>query len=82
MENFKALRDWYRSGTGVQEAVSDLADFIRHLIPGVEILGVEGGCCVTCNTPGKSAPFVDRIDDGIFVAVGGCGERRILFSVF
>ena len=29
---------------------------------------------MTCNTPGKRAPFIDRVAKGVYLATGGCGE--------
>ena len=34
----------------------------RVLIPSLSIISVEGDSCVTSNTPGKIAPFIDTLD--------------------
>ena len=44
------MKSWYQNETGDPEAVKALASFITdHFIPSLEVLSVQGGCCVTSN---------------------------------
>jgi len=46
-------------------------------MPSLSVVDVIGDSCVTSNTPGKIAPFVDTLDmlgDGLVLAAGGCGH--------
>ena len=48
----KTITDWYKQGTGIQEAVKHFSDFItRELIvdPNIEFGEVSSDCCVTVN---------------------------------
>merc|ERR1711963_751101 len=57
--------------------VRKLVNEARVLIPSLSVIDVIGDSCVTSNTPGKIAPFVDTLDmlgDGLVLAAGGCGH--------
>ena len=46
--NREEMENWYKNGTGNEEAVKSLSNFItKHFIPDVDVLSVTGGCCVT-----------------------------------
>ena len=48
----KTITDWYKQGTGVQEAVKHFSDFItQELIkdPNIQFTEVSSDCCVTVN---------------------------------
>ena len=50
IENLEEMKNWYKNGNGVPEAVETLASFITEsLIPTITVLSVTGGCCVTSN---------------------------------
>merc|ERR1712037_943050 len=51
----------YRIGPD-PDHVRKLACEARVLIPSLSIISVEGDSCVTSNTPGKIAPFIDTLD--------------------
>jgi len=66
----------YRIGPN-PDHVRKLACEARVLIPSLSIISVEGDSCVTSNTPGKIAPFIDTLDmvgKGLVLAAGGCGH--------
>lgn len=67
------LEEWYRE-CGDRDAVAELAAFLQHLLPGLQVEGVRGGACVTANTPSKEAPYVQEVAAGVVVAAGGCGQ--------
>ena len=48
--------------------------FNRSNVSELKTSSFEGMSCVTCNTPGKRAPFIDRVASGVYLATGGCGE--------
>ena len=73
LETQEEVADWYRAGTGDTEAVEELRRFICHLVPGLDVQAVVGGCCVTANTRDKAAPYIDQVVEGLYVACGGCG---------
>ena len=88
IETLEELEDWYRAGGGDEEAVQELTSFITSFVPGLQIEEVKGGCCVTSKTkegaarPGtshslvlqdKTAPYIDRLQAGLWLAAGGCG---------
>ena len=50
IQNLEQMKNWYKNGHGVPEAVETLASFITEsLIPTIKVLSVTGGCCVTSN---------------------------------
>ena len=50
IQNLEEIKNWYKNGNGVPEAVETLASFITEsLIPTIKVLSVTGGCCVTSN---------------------------------
>ena len=50
IQNLEEMKNWYKNGNGVPEAVETLASFITEsLIPTIKVLSVTGGCCVTSN---------------------------------
>ena len=57
--------------------VTKLVNEARKLIPGLGIKSVVGDSCVTSNTPGKLAPFIDTVLPGVVLAAGGCGHAAM-----
>ena len=46
--NREEMQKWYEKGTGNEEAVETLANFIiKEFIPDLHVLSIQGGCCVT-----------------------------------
>lgn len=75
IESLDELEDWYSNHPeGDQEGVLELERYLKKILPGIDFLSVHGGSCVTANTPGKLAPFIDEVSPGFFVAVGGSGH--------
>lgn len=66
------MNEYHESGPDVKQ-VDELVAQARELLPGLKIESVHGDNCVTCNTPGKLAPFIDILTPGLGVATGGCG---------
>jgi len=54
--------------------VRKLAGEAHRLVPGLACISVHGDSCVTSNTPGKLAPYIDSVAPGLVVAAGGCGH--------
>ena len=73
VETGEDVLDWYRRGTGVEEAVTELADFLQDLIPNLIVDAVSSGCCITSNTVSKDAPYIEEVQQGLYVVAGGCG---------
>jgi len=67
------VENWYKNGTGDQEAVHDLSKFIQTFIKDLKVESVSSGCCVTTKTKDKAGPYIDKVQDGLYVAGGGCG---------
>jgi glycine/D-amino acid oxidase-like deaminating enzyme len=57
--------------------VAELAAEARALLPGLAVTSVRGDSCVTSNTPGKLAPFLDTLAPGLVLAAGGCGHAAM-----
>ena len=57
--------------------VHKLALEAARLLPGLAIKSVRADSCVTSNTPGKLAPFLDTVMEGLIVAAGGCGHAAM-----
>lgn len=65
------ISDWFRSG-GDPKVGAYLRDTIEELIPGLAIRSMHHqACAVTFTASGR--PYIDRLDDRLTVAVGGCG---------
>eukprot|EP00095_Tigriopus_kingsejongensis_P003173 maker-scaffold91_size383040-snap-gene-1.19 protein:Tk03173 transcript:maker-scaffold91_size383040-snap-gene-1.19-mRNA-1 annotation:"hypothetical protein BRAFLDRAFT_82583" len=75
VQNLTELEGWYNTHPeGDLDGVAELERFMRKLFPSISFRNVHGGACVTSNTPGKIAPFVDCPSPGFYVAVGGSGH--------
>ena len=53
MPNVEAINRWYRNKTGNPEAVEQLSAFIQKLVPGMKVVNVTSGACVTCKVRKK-----------------------------
>ncbi|TRY67630.1 hypothetical protein TCAL_14685 [Tigriopus californicus] len=75
IESLAEIEDWYNNHPqGDLEGVSELERYLKKILPNINFSSVHGGSCVTANTPGKLAPFIDEVSPGFFVAVGGSGH--------
>ena len=54
--------------------VRKLVSKASRILPRLAIQAILGDCCVTANTPGKVAPYLDTAMEGLVVACGGCGN--------
>ncbi len=65
------LHYWFkRSGSGDDGVV--LQEILQDLLPRLKVNSFHTRPCVVTYTP-NDKPFIDRIDDGLYIAVGGCG---------
>ena len=72
-ETGEEVTEWYSEGTGDTEAVTELVEFLNNFIHGLDVESVMGGCCVTSSTKDKAGPYIDSVQDRLFIAGGGCG---------
>ena len=73
LRNQAEVTNHYRVGPDPAH-VNKLVREASRLLPGLAIKSVVGDSCVTSNTPGKAAPFIDIPLPGLVVAGGGCGH--------
>jgi len=73
IETAEEMLEWYRTEEGDKEAVSELSKFLKCFITDLAVEEVSGGCCVTSNTPTKSAPYIQEVAEDLVVVGGGCG---------
>ncbi|XP_068251063.1 monomeric sarcosine oxidase-like [Palaemon carinicauda] len=66
------VTQWFRLQSGIPECVEKLAEFMCHILPGLEVKAVTGDGCITAHTPDYQ-PYVDLVEDGFAVALGGNG---------
>ena len=62
---------WFRSG-GDPRAAGHMVALLRRLIPDLAVDAVHRRPCVTTFTA-HGFPYVDQLDEGLFVCAGGCG---------
>ena len=73
IETAEEMLEWYRSEEGDMDAVAELAKFLKTFVNDLIVEEVTGGCCVTSNTPTKTAPYIQEVAEDLVVAAGGCG---------
>jgi sarcosine oxidase len=66
-----ALTEWFH-GDGNPTEVKALQNSLTGLLPGIEVRSWAQKPCVVTNTA-TDHPYVGWVDDGIAVALGGCG---------
>ena len=66
-----ALTEWFH-GDGNPTEVKALQNSLMGLLPGIEVRSWAQKPCVVTNTA-TDHPYVGWVDDGIAVALGGCG---------
>jgi len=67
-----ALQAWFRSGGSVADAAA-LKTALLSVIPRLSATSFHQRPCVVTYTSTKR-PFIDQVDDGLYVATGGCGS--------
>ena len=73
LQSHKQVTNHYRLGPDPAH-VRKLVSEASRILPGLAIKAVRGDSCVTSNTPGKVAPYLDIAMEGLVVACGGCGN--------
>ena len=76
LTSHKQVTNHYRIGPDPAH-VRKLTLEALQLVPGLAIQSVQGDSCVTSNTPGKVAPYLDTAMEGLVVACGGCGTAAM-----
>lgn len=72
LETAEAMRTWMM-GSDADEQLADMASILRSLLPDVAFEGFEMKPCLITDTV-HGLPFVDEVDEGLFVAAGGNGH--------
>lgn len=67
----EAILGWFR-GPGNPDEIAGLRETLQAIMPGLDIIGWGHKVCMTSYTS-HGLPFIDRLDDGLFVCAGGCG---------
>ena len=70
-ENDGALLDWFRSD-GRADIAEALKAALHAMLPGLKTLSYRSVPCLITNTA-HGNPYIDALDDGIFVTTGGNG---------
>lgn len=69
IDSDEAIGAWFR-GRGVEEDPAIVSRLLRRLLPGFTLGDAHAVPCMVSYTP-SGAPYIDRIDERIGVAVGG-----------
>lgn len=72
LETPAAMREWFQS-PGNPIEIQALSEVLLDLMPDLRVSGWRSKPCMNTYTP-HSYPYVDRLDDGLFVCTGGCGS--------
>jgi sarcosine oxidase len=68
----EAIRQWFQSAGNPAE-ISALEHALPDLIPNLPVRGWSSKPCMNTYTR-HGYPYVDQLDDGLFVCTGGCGS--------
>ena len=68
-----AEKQAWMSGTGADRELPVMSEILTTLLPDVKFQGFQMKPCLITDTP-SGLPYIDRLDDGLFVAVGGNGH--------
>lgn len=68
----EAIRDWFQSAGNPTEIVA-LEGALLELIPDLKVSRWSSKPCMNTYTA-HGYPYVDQLDDGLFVCIGGCGS--------
>jgi sarcosine oxidase len=68
----EAIRDWFRSAGNPSE-ITALKGALLDLIPDLKVSRWSSKPCMNTYTA-HGYPYVDLLDDGLFVCTGGCGS--------
>ncbi len=66
------FRAWFHSA-GNQDEINALRDVLLTLLPGLKVEAFQTKPCVYTLTA-HDHPYIDQLDDQLFVAAGGCGS--------
>jgi sarcosine oxidase len=72
LETPQAIREWFQSAGNPIE-IAALQGALLDLIPVLEVSGWRSKPCMNTYTA-HGYPYVDQLDDGVFVCTGGCGS--------
>jgi sarcosine oxidase len=72
LETLEAIRGWFQTAGNPIE-ISALEGALRDLITGLQVEGWSSKPCMNTYTS-HAYPYVDQLDDGVFVCTGGCGS--------
>ncbi|MGB1048289.1 MAG: NAD(P)/FAD-dependent oxidoreductase [Rhodothermales bacterium] len=65
--------DQYMRSTGSESTMMLLHEVLLELIPDLSDAPYRSKPCILTYTP-KGYPLIDQLDDGLFIAAGGCGK--------
>ena len=72
LETPEAIQAWFQS-TGNPVEIDALQGVLRDLVPDLRIEGWSAKPCMNTYTS-HGYPYVDQLDEGVFVCTGGCGS--------
>lgn len=72
LETPAAMREWFQS-PGNPIEIQALCEVLLDLMPDLRVSGWRSKPCMNTYTA-HGYPYVDRLDDGMFVCTGGCGS--------
>lgn len=71
LESPAAIRAWFHS-SGNPAEIAALRGVLQMHFPALDIVGWSSKPCMNSYTA-HGYPYIDRLDDGLFVCTGGCG---------
>lgn len=71
LETPAAMREWFQS-PGNPIEIQALREVLLDLLPDLRVSGWQSKPCMNTYTA-HGYPYVDRLDEGVFVCTGGCG---------
>lgn len=71
LRDLAAMQEWMRQGPQ-DEMPSLMREALLAFIPTLEVRALESRPCLVAYTP-HARPFIDQLDEGLFVATGGNG---------
>jgi sarcosine oxidase len=71
-ESLSEMRAWFVGGES-DVTLSAMREALHSFMPGLTLASAHTGRCIVCYTR-HGRPYIDEVDDGLFVAVGGNGH--------